>query len=170
MMGEIFRRRWLWITIVILVVVASGTALAWHWHEAQLAKTTPFSRGIIASMQFPLYYPTQLPTGFHIDRGSVKVPQEGVVVFTMLGPNNAKLYMSEEARPSKYGIGNFYNNFANLKEVPVSDGAIAVGRLGHGTIEVASRADNKTWVITNTKASIPPDQLITMLKTWQLSY
>ena len=163
-------KRWsLWVGLG-LSIIAILTVAGWFVFLRQPpANANPFTATDIAVNHFPIYYPLRLPAGYRIDPKSVTEPQAGVVVFTMRGPKGEKLYMSQEARPTKYGVGNFYNSFSDLKEVPVSDGAIAVGHLGNGAIEVVSRANSTTWLISNTKAHIPFDELITMMRNLQLA-
>ncbi|MFI5275293.1 MAG: hypothetical protein ACHQT5_00520 [Candidatus Saccharimonadales bacterium] len=153
-----------------LLVISGGGLLYWKLVIWQPAVVNPFSTGIIAAMKFPLYYPTHLPTGYRIDKKSVNQPEAGVVVFDMIGPKGEKLYMSEEARPGTFDLGGFYKKFQDLKEVPVSDGSIAVGRVNSGQTEIVSRANNKTWVLSNTTANLPADQLVAMLQSITPSY
>lgn len=77
--------------------------------------------------------------------------------------------MSEEARPTTFDLGGFYKKFQDLQEIPVSDGSVAVGRVNSGQTEIVSRANNKTWILSNTTANIPLDQLVDMLKSLTLS-
>jgi hypothetical protein len=158
------KRRFL-IVAGLCVAIAAGCIAYWRLFIWQPAAADPFTAKDMSSVQFPLYYPTQLPSGFRTDTKSVSHPEQGVVVFYLIGPNNSKLYISEEVRDSTFNLGGFYNSFEGLKEIGVSDGAIAVGHLYGGTTEVASRANNKTWVLANTTAHIPLSQLQTMLKS-----
>jgi hypothetical protein len=162
----------LWIAAIVLLAIASGGGgfAFWRLFVWQPAVVNPFDTKTIAAAHFPLYYPTQLPAGFRIDTKTVTVPQDGVVVFNMVGPKGVKLYMSEEARPTKFDLGGFYKKFQDLEETGVSDGAIATGRLSGGQTEVTSRANNKTWVLSNTSARVPLDQLTNMMKSLTLSY
>lgn len=152
-----------------IVVLAAGAGLYWRLVVWQPAVVNPFSTGVIAAMKFPLYYPTNLPRGYRIDKKSVTQPSDGVVVFDMIGPKGDKLYMSEEARPTTFDLGGFYKKFQGLQEIPVSDGTVAVGRVNNGQTEIVSRANNKTWVLSNTSANVPQDQLVAMLKSLTLS-
>jgi hypothetical protein len=124
----------------------------------------------MASVQFPLYYPTTIPQGFRIDRSSVVEPQTGVVIFSIDGAHKEKIYVSEEARSTTVMIGNFYKQFKNRKEIGVSDGEVAGGYLPSTGNLVSSRANNTTWVICNTKAPLTVNQMIAMLKSWRQAY
>lgn len=157
------------IAVAALFVGAGGGVLYWKLFLSQPANANPFTAKQMASVQFPLYYPTQLPDGYRIDASSVNEPQQGVIVFSLIGPKSKKLYISEEARPSTFDLGGFYKKFEDLREIPVSDGTVAVGKLGGGTTEIVSRANNKTWILSNTTANIPLDQLVAMLKSLTLS-
>lgn len=152
-----------------IVVLAIGAGVYWRLFIWQPPVVNPFSTGVIAAMKFPLYYPTSLPSGYRIDTKSVSQPSDGVVVFDMIGPKGDKLYMSEEARPTTFDLGGFYKKFQDLQEIPVSDGSVAVGRVNSGQTEIVSRANNKTWILSNTTANIPLDQLVDMLKSLTLS-
>ena len=158
------------IALAAVVVLSASGFLFWRLFIWQPAVVNPFTTKTQASVQFPLYYPTQLPSGYRIDPKSVSEPQQDVVLFNLIGPRGEKIYLSEEARPQTFNLGGFYDKFQDLKETPVSDGSVAVGRLNGGQTEVASRANNKTWVLSNTNANIPLDQLTTMLKSLSLSY
>lgn len=141
----------------------------WHWHK-QKAATSPFNAAIMASVGVPLYYPTILPDGFHIDKRSINEPQSGTVVLTMNGPRGEKLYMSEEARPAAFNLGGFYNSFIGLKEIAVSGGAIAVGYINGGRTIIGSRSINKTWILANSNAHVSPATLVRILESLKLSY
>jgi hypothetical protein len=159
-------RQWRLIALVaFLAVVATATSGWLLITRPWVYNPNPFTPAVAASVQFPLYYPTKLPTGYRVDAKSVTQPQAGVVVFEMKGPKGAILYASEEARPVSYDLGGFYKTFAGLKELPVSDGAIASGKLNNGRTEIVSRANNKTWILCNTTAPIPMDQLTNMLSS-----
>lgn len=138
------------------------------WRPA--ANADPFTTKVMASVQFTLLYPTVLPSGYRIDPDTVKEPQSGVVVFTLRGPNKSSLYMSEESRPSTFDIGGYYKNFTDLTETDVSDGVIATGLINNGQTEIASRANDKVWVLANTNTNIPLSQLRAMLESLTPSY
>jgi hypothetical protein len=145
----------------ILVSTGIWLGVAQPW---QPSNSNPFTTSLIAAMKFPIYYPTKLPAGYHIDRKSIQSPADNVVVMTVLGPKGEKLYISQEARPAKFDLGGFYNSLTELKQVSAPDGGIAVGY--NGRTIVGSRANNTTWILSNTNAALPPDQIITTLQSF----
>jgi hypothetical protein len=86
-----------------------------------------------------------------------------VVVFTLSGPKGSKIYFSEEARPDKYDIGGFFTKFSGLKEYGVQGGSVAIGKLYNGREEIGSLVNNSVWIIGNTTAKIPMNQLTSMI-------
>ncbi|HEY8999382.1 MAG TPA: hypothetical protein VIM53_03610 [Candidatus Saccharimonadales bacterium] len=159
------------ISFVTCFVLVGGGLTYWWFLVRQPAVVNPFSASVLAAAQTPLYYPTQLPNGYRIDTKSVTAPQAGVTVLTLAGPKNQQIYMSEEARPTKYDIGGFYTKFTDLKEVVVSEGSIASGLINNNQTKIASRLYDKTWVLTNTNdPGVSAAQLAAMLKSMKLSY
>jgi hypothetical protein len=154
----------------LTVAVIAGGLTIWRLSIRPSAIVNPFSASIMASVQFPLYYPTTIPPGFRIDRSSIVEPQTGVVIFSIDGAHQEKIYVSEEARSTTVMIGNFYKQFKNRKEIGLSDGEVAGGYLPSTGNLVSSRANNTTWVICNTKAHLTVNQMIAMLKSWRQAY
>ena len=146
---------------VLITAATSWLIIAKPWYY----NPNPFTPTVASGLKFPLYYPTSVPSGYRVDSKSLGTPTAGVVIFDLKGPNGAKLYVSEEARSTTFNLGGFYEKFGHLQEIGVSDGAIAVGTLNNGQNEVASRANNNTWILANTTAKIPMSQLVTMLKS-----
>lgn len=125
----------------------------------------------MASVKFSLYYPTYLPTGFHINPESVTEPQGGVVVFDALGPNNQKIFMSEEAQPATFSVAGYDLKFQDLQQYTAhGDQFMATGKLRGVT--VGSWSDNNTWILMNsvTGTNVSPSQFMKILKSLRLSY
>lgn len=147
-----------------LVLIVIGF-LIWYKFIRQPVVTDPFNSKILSSISFALYYPSKLPTNFKIAPGSASIPQTGVVIFTLEGPSNEKIYMSEEARPDTFNLGGYYKDFEDLKETIIGRGTIAVGYINNHQIEVGSLAINNTWILTNTTSRVPLNQLTNMLSS-----
>lgn len=153
--------------VVTLIVIVAG-AIKYFW--PQPAIIDPFSAKVLASVQFPLYYPTYLPPGYRIETSSVSEPQYGVVVYDAVGPDRKKIYISEEARPPTFDFGGYYKGFSDLHETYGSYGTLTLGRINAGKVEVGSLTNNKTWVLMVTSAQIPLNEIGHTLTTVSLSY
>lgn len=149
---------------IAAIVFGAAAIIGWRLFIWQPANIDPFTTQITSSLQFPLFHPTYIPTGFHVDTKSVTEPTTGVVVFSLDGPNKGKIYISEEARPSKYDIGGFFAKFSDLKESAISGGTLATGKIDSGQTEISSRLNNQVWIICNTIAPVPMDQMSNLAK------
>lgn len=154
----------------LLVVIAVGVTLYRHFSKSNTGLSSPFTAKVQSSVQFPLYYPTQLPVGYSLDPKTVTEPKQGVVLFQLNGPGDAVISVSEEARPNSFNLGGFYKQFTGYKSIPVSGGVIATGYVQYGQVQVASRANNQTWVLATTPQRVPQNQLIDMMRSLTVSY
>lgn len=146
------------------IVLGIGVAIGWKVFLYKPANVNPFSAKLSASLQFPLFHPTYVPDGYHVDTSSVTEPATGVVVFSLAGPNKSKIYISEEARPTKYDIGGFFAKFSDLKESAITGGTLATGKIDNSQTEISSMLNNQVWVICNTNAAVPMDQMSNLAK------
>jgi hypothetical protein len=158
------RRRLIIIASSLGLALGIATAIGWKLFLYQPANVNPFSAKLTASLQFPLFHPTYVPSGYHVDVSSVTEPTTGVVVFSLDGSNKQKIYISEEARPSKYDIGGFFAKFSGLKESAIPGGTLASGKIDSGQTEISSMLNNQVWIICNTNASVPMDQMAQLAK------
>lgn len=158
------RRRLIVSAAILGLTLGIATAIGWRIFVYQPVNVNPFSAKLTASLQFPLFHPTYVPAGYHVNVNSVTEPTTGVVVFSLDGPNKQKIYMSEEARPAKFDIGGFFAKFSDLKESAITGGTIATGKIDNGHTEVASMLNNQVWIIGNTNAAIPIDQMAQLVK------
>ncbi|MHB1865151.1 MAG: hypothetical protein ACYCPS_03240 [Candidatus Saccharimonadales bacterium] len=157
-----FRKYFLFSSIGLATIVIAGLII-WYVTSPN-TPSNPFNSSIMSSTSFSLYYPTKLPPNYQINKQSVTTPQSGVVVFTVVSPSNKNIYISEEARPITFNLGGYYTKFSNLKETVTNRGTIAVGYINNHTTEIGSLAINKAWILINTNAHIPLNQITAMLK------
>lgn len=132
-------------------------------HIQNISKTKQIMAKAESSLKFPIYRPLHLTDGFHIDNNSVRVPSAGVITFNLIDSKNEKIGISEEARPQKYNIGDFFEKFSNLKEYVVNDGIAAIGTLNGGNIKIASYANDQVWVIIEANSPVSTNQLVNIV-------
>lgn len=149
---------------ITVIVLGAAAIIGWRLFIWQPANIDPFTPQITSSLQFPLFHPTYVPAGYRVDPKSVAEPTTGVVVFSLDGPSKEKIYISEEARPTKYDIGGFFAKFSGLKETAISGGTIATGKIANSQTEIGSMLTNQVWIISNTNASVPMDQITQLVK------
>jgi hypothetical protein len=155
------------IVIVAAAIVVVGVSVASVVMLRRPAPTAnPFTTKTLASVKFPLYYPTQIPKGFHIDPKSVESPQEGVIVFSLVDSKGRKIYLSQELRVSTYDYGRFYNSIEQGQQFKAALGQAVVGHLSNRQTVVGSMVSEKTWVIINAKGdTATPTQLQSIINS-----
>jgi hypothetical protein len=158
------RRRFIIVASLIGILLGVAAAIGWKLFIWQPDIVDPFSAQLTSSLQFPLFHPTYVPSGFHVDTKSVTEPTTGVVVFSLDGPSEEIIYISEEARPTNYNISGFFAKFSDLKETAITGGAIATGKIDNGQSEIGSMLNNQVWIIGKTNASVPMDQMTQLVK------
>lgn len=158
-----FKKKYLTKFLLGLALLIAIGLFIWYLLGIKHVDNNPFSAQLTSSTSFTLYYPTSLPSGYHIDVNSIATPQSGVIVFTISNPKGDKIYVSEETRPITFNLGGYYKGFTNLKETVTSRGTIAVGLINQNQTEIGSLAINKTWILANTNVHIPLTQLTSLL-------
>jgi hypothetical protein len=146
----------------------------WRAYQKQyITNMDPFTTHARSLANFPLYYPTRLPSNYHIDKMSVANPDNGVIVFNLTNSNNERfIYISEEAKPHSFNFGSYYEGFSNRINTRTKYGTAILGVVSlnnKGHEEVGSLTSNDTWLIANTTTDIPMDQLASMLKSLVVS-
>jgi hypothetical protein len=154
-------------TLIVIVIIGIGSA-SWLFLFNKHPDADPFTTSTLASLDFPIYYPRTLPSGYRINPKSVTEPLSGVVVFTIIGPNNQKLYMSQETRPATFNFGGYYKAFANVHETTTPEGTIAVGYINKGVTAIGSLATDK--IVVNTTTQLPLSDLTSLLNSLAVSH
>jgi hypothetical protein len=160
-------RGFIWF-MTILIIVAGSVAI-WRFFIWQSSTANPLTPSVVASVSFPLYYPTEVPSGFHTDVNSIEQPDNGVIIFDVDGAGKEKIYVSQEVPPAKFGFPGFYASFTHPKRITDSMGTIEAGYTDSGQVAIASINTERTWILANTTAHVSPGQLITMLKSLTLA-
>ena len=170
-MSRHFGRKKISIVIAGLFLLGAGGGTVWLLTLHKPAAVDPFDAKTLASVDFPLYYPLQIPKGFRTDPKSVTEPQSGVVVFDMKDSKGRKIFVSEEARSSTYNYGGFFNGIERSSQFKAQFGAAITGYLNNEQNVVGSIVSQKTWVIVNAKAGdTSPAQLKTIIATLAASH
>ena len=108
----------------------------------------PIPRVILSQVNFPLYYPTELPAGFSLDKNSFS-ETSGVVTYVINYDNGKKLIFNTQALPKDFDFDSFQGNG---KKIGSSLGDAYVGSLGNNT--VVSVATDKSWLFIGVPSPI----------------
>ena len=121
------------IAALVLLVVAGGSFGGW----AYLHRDNNPLRGYAAHSSFPLYYPTQIPAGYHLDQQHIQ-REAGLVSYTFKGDaKQPDLVVSLQNTPSGFDASKL-----------VSDASIPTQVTAIGSFYDISTADQTKCFIT----------------------
>lgn len=149
-------RKWLkssWVNLARLLVLALILASSlWTWHYFK-DRAKPIPNNVRQSVSFPLYYPSSLPDGYSLDKGSIKV--EGQIIFYLIASGSKKISISEQVVPNPApDIKNVQGN-SSIKKIDTSFGKAILG-LYRGA-PVAIMLTKTTLINMNASSDVPTD-------------
>lgn len=121
-------------------------------------RTSPIPHDITSQVDFPLYYPTELPAGFSLDKNSFTKTNK-VVTYVVTYEDDKKLIFNIQARPTNFDFDGFQSKGKKLKS---SLGDAYIGSLGQNT--VVSIATSETWVFIGVPSPIDTSALEVILQ------
>jgi hypothetical protein len=139
--------------IVIALLVWGAWAFATRpvWPNPQLITASK-------TADFPVYYPTTLPSGFSYVKGSAKLSADVFIYALAYDGGKHQLHISVEAKPAGVQFDDFYTRILNNEsDVLSSQGKAVIGNAGGQTI--GSLVTDKSWVTLNTPSNIDTDTL-----------
>ena len=141
---------------LLLVVVggfAAGLLLGKRGGGVASAKVP---QHVAEQLLFPLYLPTQLPSGYSLPANSYSV-DDSTLFFHFLTPNGDKILATEEAKPSGFDFTAFYQqqlqSVKNLQHVPFSS---VMGKTDQQEL-LLSIVTDKTWILIHGKTASEAD-------------
>lgn len=140
------RKKLLFRLLAVVIIIAVATSTWWYFSSKG---SGPIPKKIRQSVNFSLYYPSQLPAGYSLDKSSVKFSNQ-IVFFNLKSVDNT-INISEQTAPANPP------DFATLEKFNTSFKSLDVigGKAIYGTAEslpVAFLLSNTTLVnISGTK-------------------
>ncbi len=136
--------------VTIVVVIAITAAVIAMMLVRTSSEPNIFSKDFTKSVDFPLYYPADLPKGLTVNKTSV-IKGEGVVTYSIASSKGNALAVSEQAIPNKFNFDKFYKENIELPQhVNTPEGKLTTGKLNG--LSVCMLVTDKTWVIVNDAA------------------
>ena len=141
--------RGVYVLCMIAVLVAFFAGGAWavqHYRNDSGLIPGKYTHGLA----FPLYYPTNLPSGYTIDRTSFK-RQGNVLIFNIIAPLGPTIAVSEEAIPKNLNL----TQNQNPSGIALPDQHNFSTAIGNAQVSlwgdkfVSSVVTQKTWLILN---------------------
>lgn len=140
-MGALWRqKRWLVIGVITLIVVAVPASLG-GWlliHRDSGSIPAKYTEGL----DFTVYYPTKLPTGYHVDTHSFE-RHDDVLIYNIASPGGRTIAVSLQQKPD-----NVFAPSVPDKTFKTATGTAYIGAWGSNYVADIVTSDN-TWIILN---------------------
>ena len=136
-----------WLVFCILLIAAIGVAGWFGWR--QIYDSGPIPHNVRKGINFQLYYPVNLPSGYSVDRTSF-TRQGNVLIFYIDSNAGKPIGVSEEALPNSLPNQQTNNTPINLPGVADFTTAIGQGHIGlSGGNYISDVITPQTWVLLN---------------------
>ncbi len=128
----------------------------------------PFPPSITKKVEFQLYYPSRLPTGFSVDKESFSF-KDGVAIFTIRTPYNRSVSVSQQAAPADAPVQQSLAPGAPVqipgeRSFPTNIGQGHIGLWGENY--VADITTEETWIIINV-TGLTADQAMPLAQSFR---
>lgn len=143
--------------LALIIMVAIAIAGSWIYHNSH---TSPIPKNIQQQVNFPVYYPSQLPAGFSLNKKSISVSRN-VVVYEIRYGDKEIISVSVQAKPQDFNFDSLSGN----QEFTTPYGKAYI--VTPGTRTTGSLVASNAWVILNTTQGIGTDQMKSILDNLQ---
>lgn len=132
------------------LVIFAGLAGSAYWYWAnKLAIPVPSS--VRAAVDFPLLYPTELPTGFSLKKNSFSVSKD-VVVFEAVNTSSVSIAFSDQKKPIGFDFATFYKQgLTSSTTFNTNIGEAAIGN-ANGRL-LGSVTTDQSWLLVTSDSS-----------------
>jgi hypothetical protein len=139
---------------LVLVLVAVAVLLAWHFKSQD---STSLPQSVLKSADFPVYYPSKLPSGYQLDDTSITVQKQ--TLFYNLKKDAGVIHISEQAAPEQRPDLKSIDGFGEVSSV--------AGQAVLGTVNGRSTGillTKSTLVTINGSKDIPNEIIGTLVQ------
>ena len=139
--------------LLVALVLVSLMASGWlYWHR----DNSPISKGIRRSVGFVLYYPSSLPSGYSLEKGSVKTTKD--IVFYTLRSGSQTVIISEQAAPKNPpDFDAIQKGNTSFKNINSDAGQAIIGTNLQSESVTAILVTNTTLVNISSSKNVPLD-------------
>lgn len=138
--------------ILVVIVIAVITGLVLHGRSRD-----PLPADIKQEAGFRLYYPEQVPAGFHFDEAKYDSSAK-VVTYDYTNTDGNKIYFSLQPKPANFNFNDFNKKqLSGAHQIDTPSGTATIGILQQET--VSSVVTDKSWVLISAGEKVSLDQL-----------
>jgi hypothetical protein len=152
-----------WKKLVVLIVttlllVAMGSAASFLLPRND---SGPLPKEIRESATFPLYYPTEVPTGYVLNQDSMKLVDSKL--FYELNKQSSTIYVTQQSAPSTPPDFKKLTDSLSFKKIDTDNGEAVTGLNGDSVTAIL--LTNTTLITANASdKSIPSDTVSSLIK------
>jgi len=96
------RKKTIVLLCITVVFLLCGSVAAWLVHTNRAANSSPFTKEITSGVDFPLYYPKPLPSGYALNKKSVGGNGEAVFYDLYNSAKKLTITVTLQATPSAF--------------------------------------------------------------------
>jgi hypothetical protein len=150
----------------LLLIVAAAVVVGLY---ALVGSTSAVPKKIQQAVPFSVYYPAQLPPGYVLDMTSFRLPDQGVVLFTVTYGKGKDIIFSEQQQPSRSDIDKFVSNYIPLNTAL----QFAIGQANVGAYSTAPSIrtvvslpiHNGPWLIITAPSEVSRSDMVKILES-----
>lgn len=155
---------------VLLVFICGLLAIAlligWHGRDN---RSSLVPKDIQKAVDFTVYYPSNLPSGYALDTQSFRLAEPGVVLFAVTYSNGKSIVFSEQQQPSTGEMDKFVSSYLPLNSaVQLPLGQAKIGAYGSAP-DIRTVASlpirNGPWLIVTAPSEVSHENLVTVLRS-----
>lgn len=122
---------------------------------------TASAAATIQGIDFPVYYPSHLPTGYTYNNDA-KVIENNVLYYSIKDSKGNIYHVTLQPLPSSFNFSTFKDKFVKPDQYATNVGSVIAGQVGANIIGSIQSSDN-VWIIVNSTAknSLPELEAIT---------
>lgn len=121
------------------------------------------------SVDFPIYYPNQLPSGYMLDPASFRLAEPGVVLFAVRYGEGKDIVFSEQQQPSNSEMDKFISSYLPLNsalQLPLGQAKVgAYGNAPNIRTIVSLPLHKGPWLIATAPSEVGHEDLVKILQS-----
>lgn len=154
-----------WKSLGLAILIVTMAVAGWYIYQ-QSDASKPVPQSVVRAVNFPLYYPTKLPDGFHVDRQSIKATNNQTVEFS-IEQDNQKILVTEAAKPELSYEQIYSERLADRRDFDTPAGKVSVGNFKVNDDRAGgSLLTARTWVIVIAPRGYSLDRLSDVMRSF----
>ena len=132
--------------VLVMVILLAAAAGGGYWYKSNKLDS-PVPVTIRASVNFPILYPTKLPSGYHLDNNSY-TSSGNVVLYSAVNSSGTRIAFTDQQRLANFNFNTFYTQgLSNPTSFDTSIGQAAIGTATDKLL--GSLVTDQSWLLVS---------------------